>query len=130
MKLFLTAFFISFSINSLAMETTLKIVNAHFSRESIVVQIQDTTSGSTKWFSTSTVGVINSDMDCNGDNCKAFNLKVIDNGLYGDASILNQYDLSLTDTYLVSFYESTLIDPQSLTLSIRDGQYIVSIIVK
>ncbi len=127
MKALITGILMLTSLSSFAAK---KIVNAHFSKKSVVIQIQDTDSGSTKWISTAKIGVIQSTLGCNGKNCTATKLRVDRDGLYGDVALFNEASPSLEGVFLTSFYESTLIDPRDLVLSQSNGKYIVSIKVQ
>lgn len=107
-----------------------KIVNSHFSKKSLIVQIQNDQTGSTKWISFSKVGVINTTLGCEGLNCTARNLKKNKDGLYADVLLSIGSEIVLEDVYLLNFYEDTLIDPSDLKLSYVDNKPILSIIVK
>lgn len=107
-----------------------KIVNAHFARRSLVIQIQDSETGHTKWISSAHVGIINESLGCSGSNCTARRLRAQDGGLYGDVVLSNEMASSLDEVFLVNFYEDTLIDPSDLVLTTVDGEYLISIRVR
>ncbi len=121
--------FLFTTIASLAALAEVKIVNAHFSKKSIVVQLQDSETGRTKWISSATVGIINETLRCSEENCTAINLRIQNNGVYGDVALLNENSL-LTQVFLVHFYEDTLINPKDLNLSKKNGIYLISIRVR
>ena len=107
-----------------------KIVNAHFSKESLVVQLQDSETGRSRWISSAKVGVINNTVKCTGVNCMATNLRIQKGSLYGDISLLNEATPSLKDVFMVNFYEDTLIDTKNLTLLELNGKYLIAIRIR
>ena len=122
--------FLIMIITSLSAFAEKKIVNAHFSKESIVVQLQDSETGSTRWVSSAKVGIINDTVKCSGTNCMATNLRIQENGLYGDVMLLNETQPSLKEVFLVDFYEDTLIDTKDLALLEMNNKYLISIRVR
>ncbi|QDK44950.1 hypothetical protein DOM22_07125 [Bdellovibrio sp. ZAP7] len=106
-----------------------KIVNAHLSKQSIAVQIQNTETGATKWISSGSLGVVAPELGCDGVTCFATNLKNQNGALYGDVVFRGETKPSYEDVALTNFYEDTLIDISVLKLIEVNGKYIIALTV-